>query len=65
MDTPLLADLANLSLRVETDRFGPFVLQAGIEPRQIALLIQRVEDAHERFVASPLAQVANLNRPGC
>ena len=47
------------SRRVETDRFGPFVFQVGIEPTQIELLRQRVEDAHERFIASPLAQVAN------
>lgn len=59
MDIRLSVDITNLSRRVETDRFGPFVLQVGIESNQIELLIQRVEDAHERFVASPLAQVAN------
>jgi Fic family protein len=52
-------DFDSLTQRVETDRFGPFVFQVGIEPTQIELLCLRVEDAHERFIASPLAQVAN------
>lgn len=59
---PPIAQLANLgdfTRRVETDRFGPFVFQAGIEPAEIESSLLRVEDAHERFVASPLAQVAN------
>ncbi len=53
------SNLDNLTFRADTDRFGPFIFQVGIEPDQAGLLIQRVEDAHERFVASPLAQVAN------
>jgi Fic family protein len=59
MDNKIPADLSSLTRRVETHRFGPFVFQAGIEPGQIELLHQRVEDAHERFVASPLSQVAS------
>lgn len=55
--TPL--SLPGISLRVETDRFGPFVFQLGIDPNQLLLPIQRVEDAHQRFADSPLAQVAN------
>ncbi|UJP05436.1 MAG: Fic family protein [Nitrosomonas sp.] len=55
----LSQDLAHLSHRVDTDRFGPFVFEIGIEAAQAGLTLQRVEDAHERFVASPLAQVAN------
>lgn len=51
--------LPNLTRRIETDRFGPFVFQPGIAAAEIELAFQRVEDAHERFVASPLAQVAN------
>ncbi len=47
-------------LRVETDRFGPFVFQCGIDIEALKLPLQRVEDAHARFAASPLAQVANL-----
>lgn len=59
MDIKIPADLSALTRRVETQRFGPFVFQAGIEPGQIELLLQRVEDAHERFIASPLSQVAS------
>lgn len=54
-----LVDLSHLTRRIETDRFGLFVFQAGIESGRIELLLQRVEDAHERFIAPPLAQVAN------
>lgn len=59
MDIKTPADLPALTRRVETQRFGPFVFQTGIEPGQIELLLQRVEDAHERFIASPLSQVAS------
>lgn len=45
--------------RVETARFGPFVFQIGADPRQIELPLQRVEDAYQRFIGSPLAQIAN------
>lgn len=45
----------DISLRVETNRFGPFVFQAGLSASDLALALQRVEDAHERFVASPLS----------
>lgn len=53
------SDFGSLNRRVETDRFGPFLFQVGIEPAKIELLLPRVEDAHERFIVSPLAQVAN------
>lgn len=52
-------DFPQISLRIETDRFGPFVFQLGLEAAQVGLALQRVEDAHDRFVASPLSQVAN------
>jgi Fic family protein len=55
----LIQDLGRFARRVDTDRFGPFVFEIGIEPTQIELAFQRVEDAHERFIASPLSQVAN------
>lgn len=45
--------------RIETDRFGPFVFQTGVAAGGLELALQRVEDAHERFTASPLAQVAS------
>lgn len=48
-----------LDRRVETARFGPFTFQIGVDPDEVALPLQRVEDAHERFIASPLSQVAN------
>lgn len=54
--------LSEISRRVETDRFGPFVFQPGFVTTGVAdvtLALRRVEDAHERFVASPLSQVAN------
>lgn len=55
----VLRDSGQFARRVETDRFGPFIFEVGIEPDRIELALQRVEDAHERFIASPLSQVAN------
>ncbi len=52
-------DIAGLVRRVETDRFGPFVFQPGFAAADVELALHRVADAHERFVASPLSQVAN------
>jgi len=46
-------------VRVETDRFGPFTLQLGLDVAAIDTLYLRVQDAHRRFIGSPLAQVAN------
>jgi len=51
--------IPDIARRVETDRFGPFIFQLGFKASELALALQRVEDAHERFVASPLSQVAN------
>ena len=48
-----------LDRRVETARFGPFTFQIGVDPNEIALPLQRVEDAHQRFIAAPLSQVAH------
>ena len=42
-----------------TDRFGPFILQPGLVAADVELAFQRVEDAHERFIASPLSQIAS------
>lgn len=55
----LLNHLSEISRRIETDRFGPFVFQLGCLTTDIATRLQRVEDTHERFVASPLSQVAS------
>lgn len=49
----------NFELRVETQRSGCFVFQIGVDLATLKLAMQRVEDAHDRFVASPLSQVAN------
>lgn len=48
-----------LDRRVETARFGPFTFQVGVDPNAVVLPLQRVEDAHQRFIASPFSQVAN------
>ncbi len=48
-----------LDRRVETAQFGPFTFQIGVDPNAVALSLQRVEDAHQRFIAAPLSQVAN------
>lgn len=47
------------ALRVETDRFGPFTFQVGLDLQALELPLVRIEDAHRRFIGSPLAQVAN------
>ncbi len=52
--------LPDYSLRVETDRFGPFVFQIGCETSQLETLFLRVNDAQQRFSGSPFAQVAHL-----
>jgi hypothetical protein len=49
----------DITRRIETDRFGPFTFQTGVAVDGLELALQRVEDAHERFTASPLAQVAS------
>lgn len=55
--------LPDISRRIETDRAGPFMFQLGVDLDALVLPMQRVHDAHERFVASPLAQVTrNLER---
>ncbi len=51
-------NFSEISRRIETDRFGPFVFQLGLAAADVDLALHRVEDAHQRFVASPLAQVA-------
>lgn len=52
-------DPANCELRVETDRFGIFTFQVGIEREALAVPLQRVDDAHELFIGRPLNQVAS------
>ena len=52
-------NIPEITRRVETERFGPFLFQMGIVTAEVESALLRVEDAHARFVASPLAQVAN------
>lgn len=49
----------NLTKRIETIRSGVFKYQLGLSQEALALLLQRVVDAQERFRSSPLAPVAN------
>lgn len=49
---------ARVDLRIETQRFGPFRFQPGVDPATLALPLQRVDDAQERFRRSGLSQVA-------
>lgn len=51
--------LPDISLKVETDRNGRFLFQLGVDGSAIEALLLRVDDAHQRFKCSPLAQVAN------
>lgn len=46
-------------VRVETDRFGPFTFQLGVDMAALESLLLRVDDAHKRFKSSPLSQVAS------
>ncbi|MCF6323110.1 MAG: hypothetical protein L3J89_02100 [Gammaproteobacteria bacterium] len=45
-------------MRVETDRSGPFTFQVGVNMSSLNGLLLRVDDAHKRFKASSLSQVA-------
>ena len=56
--TNALSGLSEVEMRIETRRFGPFTFRLGVDGVALALLYQRVLDAHERFKASPLSQVA-------
>ncbi len=49
----------NLLKRVETSRFGPFTFQVGVDDSETSTLLQRVDDAQERFLSSPFSEVAN------
>ncbi len=52
--------LPDYSLKVNTDRFGPYLFQVGCEESQLETLILRVNDAQQRFGSSPFSQVAHL-----
>jgi len=44
---------------VDIARFGPFTFLVGVDAALVETPLLRVTDAHERFQASPLAQVAD------
>ncbi len=50
--------MEELTLRIETDHFGPFTFVLGVSLERLATIIQRVDDAHQRFIGSPLSQIA-------
>lgn len=54
-----IQDQETTAVRVETDRFGPFTFQVGLDLQALKLPLVRIEDAHRRFIGSPLAQVAH------
>lgn len=56
----LPANLDELTRRIDTERSGPFEFQLGLNAADLDLALHRVADAHERFAASPLSQVASL-----
>lgn len=53
-----LGSLSEPEMRIETRRSGPFTFRLGVDGPALTLPYQRVLDAHERFNASPLSQVA-------
>ncbi|MCP4408017.1 MAG: hypothetical protein GY807_09725 [Gammaproteobacteria bacterium] len=55
----MVFDLVEHRVKVETARFGSFMLQIGVDAATIESLYLRVGDAQRRFKGSPLAQVAN------
>lgn len=59
MNGDKFCSIAEHTLRIETRRFGPFVFRLGFDPDSFAWPYQRVLDAHARFSASPLSQVAS------
>ncbi|MEW5756762.1 MAG: Fic family protein [Pseudomonadota bacterium] len=54
-----MISLPDVRHKVDTARFGPFTFETGIDAQAIILSLQRVEDAHRRFIDSPLSQVAS------
>lgn len=48
-----IQDPKTLVRRVETDRFGPFTFQGGLDPQALELPLMCLQDAHRRFIGSP------------
>lgn len=51
--------IPEVTLRVETARFGPFTFRTGLDGSELNVLILRVDDAHQRFIGTPLSRVAS------
>ena len=51
--------IAEHTITVQTARHGPFRFLVGVDPAAIETLWLRIEDAHQRLMGSPLAQVAD------
>jgi hypothetical protein len=47
-----LAGDNQFQLRIETDRFGPFTFQLGVDMPSLDSLLLRVDDAHNRLKTS-------------
>jgi len=54
-----VTESTNHQLRVDTDRFGPFTFQVGVDMAAVESLLLRINDAYQRLKGSPLSQVAN------
>jgi len=54
-----MSDISSLVLRVDTDRFGRFLFQIGVDPDRLTSTLQRIDDAHALFITMPLSQVAS------
>ena len=52
--------LPEYSLKINTDRFGPYLFQIGCDASQLETLILRVNDAQQRFSRSPFSQVEHI-----
>ena len=48
--------LPDLTLTIETARFGPFRFQLGVDTASISALLLRVNDAHQRLCNAPLSR---------
>jgi len=53
----IFSDISRVK-RIETHQFGVFKLQQGLDVAPVDVLLQRVQDAQDRFSASPLSSVA-------
>lgn len=55
----IVSSISALERRVETQRFGPFVFQIGLDDASLRPLATRLDDALARFAKTPLAMIAS------